>query len=41
MKQAGRLLARAIREMRDDCFENTRLEEDSIRNILPIEGMRD
>ena len=31
------LLAKVIREMRNDCFESTKLMQEDIRNILPIE----
>jgi hypothetical protein len=41
MHVVGTLLARVIREMRNDCFEATKLTEAEIRNILPIEGVRD
>lgn len=41
MREVGDLLARVIREMRSDCFENTKLTEAEIRNLLPIQGVRD
>ncbi len=41
MQKAGKLLAQVILEMRNDCFEGTKLTEAEIRNILPIQGMRD
>jgi hypothetical protein len=41
MKEAGNLLSRVVKEMRKDCFEVTELTETEIRNILPIQGMRD
>ena len=41
MKTAGALLAKVVKEMRNDCFDSTNLPESEIRNMLPIEGVRD
>jgi hypothetical protein len=41
MREAGRLLAKVMQEMRKDAFEGTKLNGDEIRKILPIEGTSD
>jgi len=41
MKKVGSLLAKVVQEMRRDVFVATKLGEDEIRNILPIQGTAD
>jgi hypothetical protein len=41
MKKVGNLLAKVIQDMRNDCFDATRLTVGEIRKLLPIEGTRD
>ena len=36
----GDLLADMFREMRKDCFEKSHLQDDEVKNLLPIAGIR-